>query len=183
MPIRSSGELLRLECRRKSEEMIEKGHYVTPTGLAAWFVNQADRAAGEVITHLKVQKLIYYADAWFLANYNRPLVKENFEAWAHGPVCRPVFAKYRDCGYDPLPPEKVRAVPLSLEPFLKAVHSEYAQFSAKKLERLTHEEDPWKITRGDLAPEAKCEKPISKLLMRNYYAARLGKKEIKSLSN
>ena len=64
--------------------------------VARWFVNHADRASGEAITQLKLQKLVYYADAWFLANFDEPLIKEDFEAWAHGPVVpAEVVAKFR----------------------------------------------------------------------------------------
>lgn len=156
---------------------------VTPMAVATWFINRTDRAAGEAITHLKVQKLVYYADAWFLANYDRALINEDFEAWAHGPVVRSLYEKYRDCGYSALEPERPRAIPVEVEAVLDAVHSEYGQFSAKRLESLTHHEDPWRLTRGKLAPEAKCTLPIDKLLIRNFYAAKIGKKEIKSLQN
>ncbi|RWD79743.1 Panacea domain-containing protein [Mesorhizobium sp.] len=156
---------------------------LAPTAVATWFINRIDRAAGEAITHLKVQKLVYYADAWFLANYDRSLISDDFEAWAHGPVVRSVYEKYRDCGYIALEPEKPRAIHAEVLPVLEAVHREYGQFSAKRLEGLTHHEDPWKLTRGDLAPEAKCTRSIDKLLMRNFYAAKIGKKEIKTLQN
>lgn len=161
--------------------MLEKGQVLAPTTIATWFINRADRAAGEAITHLKVQKLVYYADAWYLANFDRPLVKEEFEAWAHGPVARAVFQKYRDNGYEALPPERARTVPAEVVSFLEAIHKEYGKFGAKTLERMTHKEDPWKVTRGDLPPEAKCDRPITKLLTRNYYAGRIGKKALKAL--
>ena len=37
-----------------------------PKRIARWFINHADRDAGEAITPLKLQKLIYYAQAWAL---------------------------------------------------------------------------------------------------------------------
>lgn len=148
-----------------------------------WFLNHADRDSGEALTHLKLQKLIYYAQAWFLANYDRPLFNEDMEAWAHGPVAQTVYKKYRGNGWEALPPEKAVNVGDELSDFLAEVYDEYGQFSAKKLEKMTHEEEPWKAARGDLPPEARCNNPISKLLMRNYYAKRLGKKKIKSLAD
>lgn len=161
----------------------EQSLILAPTAVATWFINRIDRAAGEAITHLKVQKLVYYADAWFLANYDRALINDDFEAWAHGPVVRSLYEKYRECGFSALEPEKPKTIPDAVVPILDAVHQEYGQFSAKRLEGLTHHEDPWKLTRGNLAPEAKCTRPIDKLLMRNYYAAKIGKKEIKALQN
>ena len=45
------------------------------------------------ITNLKLQKLVYYSQAWFLGIYQKPLFSDKIEAWVHGPVvpalCRP----------------------------------------------------------------------------------------------
>ena len=157
--------------------MLPRGEYVDPRRVATWFINHADRDAGEAITPLKLQKLVYYGQAWFLANFDRPLFTEDIQAWAHGPVCPPIFHKYKGNGWEALPSERNMLLPKDIGSFLRAVFDEYGQFSAKKLERMTHQEDPWKETRGNLPPEARCEKVIPKILMRNYYAKRLGKKE------
>jgi uncharacterized phage-associated protein len=163
--------------------VLKKGVYVSPLALAAWFVNHADRDAGEAVTHLKLQKLLYYAEAWFLANFDRSLMNEEFQAWAHGPVSPMVYAKYRNHGWDALPPEKSRPVPKELENFLSSIYENYGQLGAKKLEALTHGEDPWKVTRSGLSPESKCTKAIDRLLMRNFYAERLGKKQANDLQD
>ena len=41
--------------------------------------------------HLKLQKLLFYCDAYCLAYFGRELVVDRFEAWVHGPVSRKVF--------------------------------------------------------------------------------------------
>lgn len=163
--------------------MLERGEFLAPTAVATWFVNAADRSAGEVITHLKVQKLVYYAEAWFLANFNRPLTREDYQAWTHGPVAPSVYAKYRGKGFDALPQERSAPVAPVIVPFLQAVQNEYGQYTAKRLEQMTHEEAPWLVTRGNLPLEAKCDKPIDKLLMRNFYAERLGNAPIQQLQD
>lgn len=161
--------------------MLTKGVFVSPSAVAKWFINHADRDAGEAMTHLKVQKLVYYAEAWFLANFDRSLTNEDFEAWAHGPVSPKVYSKYRDNGWEALPPERAQTLPENVGDYLTAVYNEYGQFSAKRLEALTHSEEPWKVTRGNLPPEARCNESIDRLLMRNYYAEKIGKKAIKRL--
>jgi uncharacterized phage-associated protein len=163
--------------------MLKKGERVAAKAIAGWFVNAADRDAGEVTTHLKVQKLVYYTQAWYLANFDRPLFDEDMQAWTHGPVSPSVYEKYRGAGFDALPLEGAPRIPGALVPFLKAVYEKYGQYTAKRLEKLTHEESPWKVTRGNLPIEARCTKPIDKLLIRNFYAARLGKKEISKFPN
>ena len=44
------------------------------------------------ITNLKLQKLIYYAQAWFLALHDEALFDDPIEAWVHGPVVPEVFS-------------------------------------------------------------------------------------------
>ena len=46
------------------------------------------------MSHLKLQKLLYYAEAYHLAYFEESLIKQEFEAWSHGPVCREVFDHY-----------------------------------------------------------------------------------------
>lgn len=156
--------------------MLDTGKTVPAKVIARWFLNHVDRSAGEAITHLKLQKLIYYADAWFLANFDQPLITEDFEAWAHGPVVRCIYAKYRDFGWEALPAEGGPKPPTEVKDFLSAVFDEYGQFGAKKLEKLTHSEKPWVEARDGLPPEAASKKIISKLTMRNFYGDKIGKK-------
>jgi uncharacterized phage-associated protein len=146
-----------------------------PATLAKWFINRVDRDAGDDITHLKLQKLLYYTQAWHLANYDKPLFDEDMQAWAHGPVVPSVWRLYRDCGWNPLPPEPLPSIDPDLQGYLEVVFARYGGFTAKKLEELTHAEQPWREARGNLPPEAKCDTPISKSTMRDYYKARLRK--------
>lgn len=154
-----------------------------PRRVATWFVNNIDRDSGELLTQLKLQKLVYYAEAWFLANFDMPLTGEDFEAWAHGPAMRSLYAKYGRFGWEALPPEVGPNVKSDLAVFLKAVHAEYGQFSARKLENMTHEEDPWLHARGGLPPEAASRNIIPKLEIRNFYAKRIGRSAIKKLQD
>lgn len=50
---------------------------------------------GSDISVLKLQKLLYYVEAWHAALKDKALFSNDFEAWAHGPVCKDVFIKYR----------------------------------------------------------------------------------------
>ena len=149
---------------------------ISPPDLAKWFINRTERDAGDVITHLKLQKLVYYAQAWHLANYGRPLFNEDMEAWTHGPVVPSLWTAYRDMGWDPIPPEPdFEIANPKLVPLLESVYESYGAFSAKRLEDITHAEDPWKVTRGNLRLEARCTRPISKALMRDFYGRRISK--------
>lgn len=130
--------------------------------VAKWFINATDRESGDAITHLKVQKLLYYAQGWHLAHFDRPLFGDDLQAWAHGPVAATVWNAFRECGYEALPPQKVtRKVGNEVDGFLTSVNDEYGIYTAKRLERMTHEESPWMNARGGLPPEARCNTVIT----------------------
>lgn len=146
-----------------------------PSEIAKWFINRPDRDAGDVMTHLKLQKLIYFSQAWHLANLNKPLFQEDMEAWTHGPVTPSIWHAYKNYQWDPLPPGKEPKIEKPVIGFLNAIYNRYGKFNAKELERITHQHEPWRVTRGDLPLEAKCTDPIKKKLMRDFYANRIGK--------
>ena len=76
---------------------------LSPFDVANWFTCSLDREAGDSITHLKLQKLIYYSQAWSLALNGIALFEEDFEAWAHGPVIPEVYQEYKEYGFNALP--------------------------------------------------------------------------------
>lgn len=144
--------------------------------IADWFINRVDREAGDTITHLKLQKLLYFAQAWHLANKGEPLFDADFQAWAHGPVARPIYDRFKGQGWEaldaaPVPPK----VPKTIEGYLEKIFDMYGKYGAKHLERLTHQHDPWVNARGGIPPEERCENVISKESMRDYYGKRIGK--------
>jgi len=146
----------------------------TAVSTANWFLARIDRDCGESITHLKLQKLIYYAQAWHLAVFKNPIFEEDLEAWAHGPVAPSVWKTYRDQRWEALPPPpRVPSLPEKTESLLEEVFSLYGSARAKQLESLTHSELPWIEARGDLPPEASCKNIISKKTMAEYYGKKL----------
>ena len=48
-----------------------------------WLADQ-DRIG---VDHLKLQKLVYYAQGFHLGNEREPLFNEGLHAWQYGPVC------------------------------------------------------------------------------------------------
>lgn len=144
----------------------------TASQVAKWLLSAIDRDSGDSITPLKLQKLIYYAQAWSLAlpERARPLFDEDMQAWAHGPVVESVFHEYKHAGWDALPaPDEVPEIADDDAAHLSEILSVFGEFSAKHLERMTHAEDPWLEARGDLPPEARSNAVISKDRMTHYY--------------
>jgi len=139
---------------------------------AEYFISKVDEESGEVITHLKLQKLCYYAQAWHLAIHDKVLFNSRFEAWAHGPVNPELFQSYRVYSYDPIPfPESFDLEKYSADDkaFLDDVWNVYGKYDAKYLERLTHQEKPWTEARGNLPEGASCNRELSIETMKTYY--------------
>lgn len=138
--------------------------------IAAWFLGNIDREAGDSITHLKLQKLVYYAQAWSLALRDAALFDEDMQAWAHGPVAESVYQTYRGSGWEALgSPEVLPDICGEDSEFLSSILATYGDFSAKHLENMTHSERPWIEARKGLPPEARSNEPISKDLMAAFY--------------
>ncbi|CNE16450.1 TPA: SocA family protein [Yersinia enterocolitica] len=105
--------------------------------------------SGDLISNLKLQKLVYYAQGFSLALLDRPLFEEPIEAWMHGPVVPELYHKYKDNGTQALPvPADVDFSKYSDDEkeLLDEVYKIYGQFSAWKLRNMTHDENPWKET-------------------------------------
>lgn len=137
--------------------------------LAAWFLNKVDEDAGDSITHLKLQKLVYYAQAWSLAIYDQPFFDEEFEAWARWPVVKSLWNKYKGSYIISEKPVINKEFAQEEEELLNEVWEIYWNLTWKKLEDLTHSEEPWIEARWDISEGAICENKISKETMKEFY--------------
>ena len=138
--------------------------------IADWILCNIDREAGDSITHLKLQKLLYYIQAWALVFSGRPLFEEPIQAWAHGPVVEAIFHKYKDYGWEAIgAPEEVPDIDDLAEQHIKSILAAYGDYTAKNLELMTHRETPWIAARGSLPPEARSSAQISHESMIEYY--------------
>ena len=67
--------------------------------VALYFLFRArELEAGDTISNLKMQKLLYYAQGHFLATYKKPLFDDKIEAWKYGPVVKEVYDKFKIYG-------------------------------------------------------------------------------------
>ncbi|GEM_PF-568261 len=143
--------------------------------VANWFINQFDKESGDVITHLKVQKLLYFSEAWCQLLLDRELFSENMEAWAHGPVVREVFEAFKDSDWEPLNVGgELVDFDEDVTDVLEQVLETYGGMSAKTLEYMTCQAQPWKEVRGSLAPEARCTDIIRKESIKEYFKNKYG---------
>lgn len=145
---------------------------LTPGLVANYFILKVDEDAGDTMTNLRLQKLVYYAQAWHLALTGEPLFADNFEAWVHGPVIPHLYRKYKGYGWNAIPQNSVEWPQLSDETreILDEVWDTYGPFTAKALETLTHSEDPWRDARQGYEPGTPSSRIIPQDIMRRYYA-------------
>ena len=102
------------------------------------------------ISHLKLQKLVFYCQAFHLALHDAPLFRENVEAWALGPVIREVYQEYKIYGNSVIAPSEIDPdddISTSLNSAqlatITAVLNAYGHLSAPALVEKTHRETPW----------------------------------------
>ena len=123
------------------------------------------------ITAWKLQKLVYYCQAWSLVWDERLLFQEDVQAWADGPVCRTLFELHK--GRLNLKPVDIEGNPSHLDENAKetidAVLDFYGDKSGNYLRELTHMERPWKETRVGIQPGHRSDKVIEPELMKDYY--------------
>lgn len=123
------------------------------------------------INNLKLQKLLYYSQAWHLALNDTPLFSDRIEAWVHGPVVPSVFREYKAFRWSPIiPPAGACELDDQAAKHIDEVLSAYEGFSSWDLARLTHSESPWKAARAELAPDVPSSRPISHDSMKRYYS-------------
>jgi len=110
------------------------------------------RRAGPMTT-LKLQKLVYYAQAWSLAWDGVPLFSDPIEAWEHGPVVRSLFESHRGRRWIRRIEGSEAALSPDQQDTVDAVLERYGLLTAEVLSELTHAETPWRAARqnGDTA--------------------------------
>lgn len=120
--------------------------------VAEYIISLANPEEGEIISHLKLQKLLYYCQGFHLAIHGAPLFKEKIYNWVHGPVVKEIYHEYKKFGSDALKPITDGDFSELSEPqkaTIKEVYDVYGQFSAWKLRQMTHAEEPWCTTQTD----------------------------------
>ena len=126
---------------------------------------------GKTLNHLKLQKLLYYVQAWHLVYADEPLFDEEFEAWLHGPVIRKVWNYYKTFSImlDTLPYEETEInITEDQRELIDDVLDEYGDKSGYYLECLTHSEKPWQEARKQGENTV-----IDKESIKNFYGALL----------
>lgn len=132
------------------------------------------------MSHLKLQKLVFYCDAYSLAYFGEPLITDEFEAWVHGPVCRKLYDSlkdksklYSDVAYtsDGTDVDKeFQSLTSDQQDLITSILSQLSSWTSLELETSTHKEEPWTKARKGYSEADKCSVIISKEDMKGYYS-------------
>lgn len=148
--------------------------------IAEYFVskNKADKKG---LTNKKVQKLLYYSQAWSLVlRDGKKMFNDSIEAWVHGPAIPAVYFYFKEFGANEIDidvdEKKIAQLKQDEKNILDTIWSIYGKYDASYLEILSHSETPWQEARKDLNANEASSNKISLSSMKRYYGEKIAKK-------
>lgn len=143
------------------------------------FVFSRLRAASPVET-LKLQKLLYYCNAWSLALRDSPMFTDSIQAWKHGPVVASLYPFHRRLAViDEWPHGDANEIDAADKEFANQIISLYGGRSGWALRELTHRESPWIEAWRESKNGEVLGYEISREAMSNFYRQELAKAKAK----
>jgi uncharacterized phage-associated protein len=156
-------------------------------------IQAADASQFPRIDQMKIQKLVFYSHAWWLALNDEALFDDDIEAWPWGPVTRDVYSAFRSCGRSPISTERAYALvktgagpldytfslpptpPQDVQTFLRSVWDSHKSMTGIQLSNATHlPGEPWTIVK-DQYGSLDSKPVIPNALIRDVFKAKLGK--------
>jgi uncharacterized phage-associated protein len=127
---------------------------------------------GRPMTAMKMQKLLYYSQAWSLVWDDAPLFDSQFEAWANGPVAPEFFSAHQgEFIVSSEPRGNSQNLTKSQRETVNAVLKTYGDKTPQWLSDRTHREKPWIDARVGLADGVRGNRTISQSSMSEYYGS------------
>ncbi len=135
------------------------------------------------VTAMKLQKLVYYCQAWSLVWDDAPLFDEQIQAWANGPVCPELYNLHRGMFliHGPLSVGAAGALSDVQRETIDAVLLAYSSRTSHWLSDLTHSEAPWNDAREGMPGGARGSQEITHAAMAEFYGSLSSDKDAKYL--
>lgn len=154
---------------KKKKTSMDKGKPVSVLDVAAYILEEQPKK--HPLTAWKLQKLVYYCQAWSLVWDEQPLFKEKILAWANGPVVKELYHQHKGMFYvKELTKGHSKNLSFNQRDTIDQVLKAYSDKSAQWLSDLTHMEDPWIEARKGLNPGERGEVEILLATMHEYYS-------------
>lgn len=144
--------------------------------LAACLLAKVRHTAGETLNTLKLNALLYYAEAWSLAMFGRELTGDELQAWDSGPMYPSVWSRLGHRGWNDLAAEDLpytHTLDAETEELLEAVWQAYGEYSLHELEKMIKADAPWKEARRGLQAWDITKRPINKSHLATFYKTTL----------
>ncbi len=119
---------------------------------------------------MKLQKLVYYSQAWHTVWAENRLFENKIEAWKDGPVCPDLWKEHaREFRVSSLTSGDVTKLTDREKKTIKQVLKFYGKHNAQWLSDLSHSEDPWLLARRGVPKGAASNAEITPAAMHEYY--------------
>lgn len=144
------------------------------------------------IDQMKLQKLLYYSHAWYLAYFDRPLFEEDLEAWPWGPVVRDVYSQTKKFGKFPVSEKLYEISKIGDKPsdfgfvipakptdtwltgFIRAIWDTHKSFTGIQLSNSTHAPgEPWTIVNDQYGGDLSCKPTIPNGLIESVFKKKI----------
>ncbi|HET9947165.1 MAG TPA: type II toxin-antitoxin system antitoxin SocA domain-containing protein [Patescibacteria group bacterium] len=150
----------------------------TALQIARYFIKKSESEPDRAkLTNLKLQKILYYAQGWYLANFKKPLFNDRIEAWKYGPAIRVVYQEFKNNGnaviQENIEDWEIKEIDKITKAFLDEVWNVYGKYSGSDLVSLTHSEIPYKEARDTIKEGDYSDIEISTLSMQNFFSEKL----------
>lgn len=137
--------------------------------VAAYILSKTDQ-----MTAMKLQKLVYYSQAWHLAWTGEALFTEEIQAWANGPVVYDLYAEHRGkywVASSDVTQGSASSLGANQTATVDSILEAYGDMTGAQLSKLTHAETPWQEARGGLPDGRPSSSPISPSKLKEYYGS------------
>lgn len=158
--------------------MIKEKSKITAEDIARYFLHRS-MIDGDLITPLKMQKIVYYAYVWTLIKNNKKLFDDKIEAWPNGPVVVNLYHSLKKYNCRPIDIEFVgkskdiytilKKLPNNIKKTIDEVYDQYIIKSAFELVSLTHNEKPWIEAREGLSTNQVSHNQITDSAIKSFY--------------
>lgn len=135
------------------------------------------------ISNMAINKLLYFLNGWYLADFEKELCFDKFEAWEHGPVVPKIYQSFKRFGSGPIKARAERFDPSTRSlyyaeykfdeaerSYIAFVFQSYASMSAVTLSKMSHVEGgPWDLVRNPREGEIYPKGIIPSKLIKEYF--------------
>ncbi len=141
------------------------------------FFIQKNKTDATGLTNKKLQKLLYYSQAWSLVLFDKAMFNEPIQAWVHGPAIPRVYGVFKEFAMNDIEKDvdedKLSNISTNEASLLEDIWKIYGKYDADYLEALTHSEEPWQHARHGVEKFEASKTEITHQSMKEFYGKRL----------